>query len=77
MVILEYIFKLQRGVRQGWPLSAYLPITTLDTLANKIRNVSNMKGIKIDNKEIEISLLADGITLILLYLDSIKNSSTF
>ncbi len=69
-------FKLQRGVRQGCPLSAYLFITTLERLANKIWNDSNIKGIQIDNKEIKISLLADDITLILLNLDSVKNSLT-
>ncbi len=58
-------FKLQRGIRQGCPLSAYLFITTLEILANKIRNDTNIKGIKINNKEIKISLLADDITLIL------------
>ncbi len=65
-------FKLQRVVRQGCPLSANLFITTLEILANKIRNYTNIKGIKIDNKEIKISLLADDITLILLDLDSVK-----
>ncbi len=50
-------FKLQRGVRQGCPPSAYLFIIALETLANKIRNDTNIKGIKIDNKEIKISLL--------------------
>ncbi len=34
------------------------------------------KGIKVDNKEIKISLLADDSTLILLDLDSVKNSLT-
>ncbi len=58
-------FKLQRGVRQGCPLSAYLFSTALETLANKIRSEKNIKGIKIDSKEIKISLLADDITLIL------------
>ncbi len=59
-------FKLQRGVRQGCPLSAYIFIIALETLANKIRNDTNIKGIKIDNKEIKITLLADNITLIFL-----------
>ena len=67
-------FKLQRGVRQGCPLSAFLFILCLETLANKIRNDKNIKGIKLGNREIKISLLADDITLILADLDSVKNS---
>ncbi len=67
-------FKLQRGVRQGCPLSAYLFITVLETLANKIRKDKNIKGIKIDSKEIKINLLADDITLILSQLDSVKET---
>ncbi len=31
-------FKQQRCVRQGYPMSAYLFITTLETLVIKIRN---------------------------------------
>ncbi len=49
-------FKLQRGVRQGCPLSAYLFITTLEILPNKIQNDTNIKGIKLNNKEIKFSL---------------------
>ncbi len=70
-------FKLQKGVRQGCPLSAYLFITALETLAIKIRNDKNIKGIKIYTKEIKISLLADGITLILSELDSVKKLLMF
>ncbi len=68
------INELQRAVRHGCPLSAYLFITALETLANKIRNVKSIKGIKIDGKEIKICLLADDITLILNDLDSVKNT---
>ncbi len=49
-------------------------ITTLEILANKIRNDTNInriKGININNKDIKISLLADDITLTLLDLDSV------
>ncbi len=49
-------FKLQWGVRQGCPLSAYLFITALETLANRLRKDTSIKGIKIDNKEIKLSL---------------------
>ncbi len=58
-------FKLQRGVRQGCPLSAYLFILTIEVLAIKIRDNKNIKGIKIGQDEIKISLLADDITLLL------------
>jgi hypothetical protein len=67
-------FKLQRGVRQGCPLSAYLFITALETLACKIRSDKNIRGIKIGNKEIKISLLADDITLLLADVQSVKHS---
>ncbi len=70
-------FKLERGVRQGCPLSAYLFILAIKVLANKIRNDPDIKGIKIDNKEIKISLLADNIILILKDLFSLKTFKRF
>ncbi len=63
---------LQRGVRQGCPLSAFLFIIVLETWANNFRNDKKIKGIKVDNKEIKISLLADDITLLLPDLESVK-----
>ncbi len=66
-------FKIQRGVRQGCPLSEYLFIRALETLANKIRNDKNLKGIKIDKKELKIRLLAD-ITLLIADLIFVKHS---
>ncbi len=50
-------FKLYRGVRQGYPLSAYLFISALETLACKVRNDNTIKGITIYNKAIKISPL--------------------
>ncbi len=55
-------FKLECGVRQECPLSAFIFTISLIILAHKVRNDENIKGIKIDNKEIKISLLVDDIT---------------
>ncbi len=70
----EGYFKLERGVRQGCPLSAYLFILTIENLANKIRYEKNIKGIEIDNKIIKLSMLADNLTLILQDLKSVENA---
>ncbi len=59
MVAFQDVCPLERGVRQGCPLSAYLFILTLEMLANKIRADKNVKGIIINNIEVKISLLAD------------------
>ncbi len=67
-------FKLERGVRQGYPLSAYLFILSIEVLANNIRNNKYIKGIIIDNTDIKISLIADEITLILKDLNSVENT---
>ncbi len=51
-------FNLERGVRQGCPLSAYLFILAIEILANKIRHEKDIKGIIIDKEEIKLSMLA-------------------
>jgi hypothetical protein len=56
-------FKLERGVRQGCPLSAYLFIMVVELLANKIRNTKDIKGIKIGHIEIKIIQMADDTTV--------------
>ncbi len=67
-------FKLERGVRQGCPLSAYLFILSIEVLANNIRNNKDIKGIIVDNTEIKIGLLADDITLIIKELNTVENT---
>ena len=58
-------FEIQRGVRQGCPLSPYLFILSAEVLATAIRNNTKVKGISVNNEEIKISQYADDTTLIL------------
>jgi hypothetical protein len=55
-------FKLERGVRQGCPLSAYLFIMVVELLAHKIRKTKEIKGITIGNTEIKLVQMADDTT---------------
>jgi hypothetical protein len=58
-------FPISRGVRQGDPLSTYLFIPVLETLANYIRCDNNIKGIKINNQEVKLVIFADDLTAFL------------
>jgi hypothetical protein len=55
-------FTLERGVRQGCPLSAYLFIMVVELLAHKIRIDPTIKGIKIGTTEIKLVQMADDTT---------------
>ena len=63
-------FTLERGVRQGCPLSPYTFISCVELLAEKMRQ---NKGISVQGKEIKISQFADDATII---LDGSKESFT-
>ena len=60
-------FNLQRGVRQGCPLSPYLFIIVAELLAIRIRNNPEIKGIEINGHMQKILQFADDTCLSVLY----------
>ena len=56
---------LSRGVRQGDPLSPYLFIIALETLAIKIRSDNSINGFRIGGEPTKLSLFADDMTCFL------------
>ena len=61
-------FLLERGVRQGCPLSGILFVIAIEVLAQKIRRSKMIKGIEIENngsEEIKLSQYTDDTTALL------------
>ena len=56
---LSESFKLERGCRQGDPLSPYIFILCVEILGIIVRNSPNIKGVNIDGEEYLISQYAD------------------
>ena len=63
-------FSLERGVRQGDPLSPYLFVVAVETLALSIRQNPELIGIKIGGEETKLLQYADDTTAVLSDIDS-------
>ena len=57
-------FNIEKGVRQGCPLSTCLILVCIDILASYIKNNENIKGIKIKEVEIKQTLIAGDSTFL-------------
>ena len=63
-------FQLERGVRQGDPLSPYLFLIAIEIMAISIRTNENIEGIKIGEDETRSLLYADDMTATLANISS-------
>ena len=64
-------FPLQRGVRQGCPLSGILFVLGIELFARALKNKSSVKGIEVNNHEIKIAQYADDTTVFVRDRDSV------
>ena len=68
--LCSHYFNVERGVRQGDPLSPYLFVICVEILAIAVRNDENIKGIKISDSETKLLQFADDTTAVLADLNS-------
>ena len=58
-------FVIEKGVRQGEPLSPLLFIIVIEILAIQVRDNKTIKGLAIGEQEIKLSIFADDLTALL------------
>ena len=67
-------FFLERGVRQGCPLSGILFVIAMELLAQSIKRSKDIKGIHIQgNEEVKLTQYADDTTALLADVQSVSN----
>ena len=71
---LSQSINMNNGIFQGCPISPYLFLLVIETMALVIRQDSNIKGIPIGQKELKISQFADDSTC---FLDGSLDSFTY
>ena len=62
---LSQPYKIERGLRQGCPLSCLLFLVCFEPLLEKIRVDRNVKGLTINGVSIKVSSYADDLTVIM------------
>ena len=68
---LTKLINMERGIFQGCPISPYLFLLVIETMALAIRQNPDIKGIPVEENELKISLLADDSTC---FIDGSDNS---
>lgn len=61
---LSDFFDIERGVRQGCPLSPYLFIISIEMLSIAVRSNNSIKGITVANEDLKNTMFADDATFI-------------
>ena len=72
-VLRRISFRSKEEFRQGCPLSGLLFVLAIEVLAQAIREDENIRGLKINETELKLSLYADDLTAFIRDEDSAKH----